>query len=128
MEAAAATPAARRMSARARILHILTSTVRWHQKNTAMSRLMVEKIMANPGVLQADLPHQMRFGALLTGIVDEGQRNGEFKERPDAVVVAQGLMGIYFFTVLCWHRFRVEENLGKQLGDTADLLLGGLSK
>jgi hypothetical protein len=37
-------------------------------------------------------------------------------------------MGIYFFTVLCWHRFRVEENLGKQLGDTADLLLGGLSK
>lgn len=108
------------------ILKLFEAAGRWHEKNRDLSRLVIQLLTASPGGMEADRPNRIRFVGLLSELVRQGQKAGEFASKRNPEIAANAMAGIYFFSILEWHLSPSGPSLRKMLVEGIGLITKGL--
>ena len=102
------------------LLNAVIPAIEWHEKNPRLSRLSITVLMRTPSTIDVDAANISALEALLAALVREGQAKGEFREDVDADGAATVILGLYFMSILRWHRAEAR-------GPLKERVLGGLA-
>lgn len=112
-------------SAYDRILILLQALAEGVEDDRELVRQAMTEAMRLPNLFSSDR-HRFSLRAMLSLLVAQGQRSGEFCPTPTADVVAQALDALLYQQIYLWATAPEPESLEKRLEDALRLLVSGI--
>ncbi|MCC7404428.1 MAG: TetR/AcrR family transcriptional regulator [Bdellovibrionales bacterium] len=110
------------------IEELLVAGAQWHSQHRELSRLVSGLILLHPSAMQADLPNIMWLLQLIGSRLSEAKKNKELIPSVDIAVAVQSLLGVYFFSIMGWHRDGGQGDVVATTTKSVRYLLRGLSR